>query len=64
MSDTPAYQVFDGSDQVTRLEEFRAAHPEWDITYDKSLGLWRASRGDENHSRYWLGHLIDALESL
>ena len=56
-------------DQVPRLNQFRAAHPEWSMGYDSSSDLWRAHRylennGSEEHVRYLLRDLLDKLEAL
>lgn len=55
-------------DQVPRLNQFRAVHPDWQIGYDSSADLWRAHRdlecGSETHVRYRLVDLLNVLESL
>lgn len=54
-------------DQVVRLMAFRKAHPEWRIAVDREYGLWRALRlrdgGEDNHVRYELRDLLDAMEA-
>ncbi|HLI36607.1 MAG TPA: hypothetical protein VKV80_04605 [Streptosporangiaceae bacterium] len=52
-------------DQVVRLRDFQAAHPEWKIGYDRTCGVWRALRltagGEDTTVRYVLRDLLDAL---
>lgn len=61
--------AFEGDrDQVVRLHEFKAARPEWNISFDYTVGVWRGRRNLENgvdyHVRHLLEHLLDKLESL
>lgn len=54
-------------DQVVRLNEFKDAHPEWRIMYDRDYRVYRAWRlldgGEDNVTRYELRDLLDALEA-
>lgn len=54
-------------DQVERLNDFKAAHPEWRIMFDKDYKVWRAWRlldgGEDNVTRYGLRELLNALET-
>jgi hypothetical protein len=53
-------------DQVVRLEEFRAGHPEWRIWCDRDSHIWHAERmtegGRDKVTRYVLRFLLDELE--
>src|SRR5690242_5333736 len=58
--------VDDAPDQVVRLKEYRAAHPEWNIWCDRVRHIWHAERmtegGRDKVTRYGLRFLLDALE--
>ena len=52
-------------DQLLRLRAFRHTHPEWVITHDGDMGVWRAFKrlrnGEDNVIRRELGELLDVL---
>jgi hypothetical protein len=52
--------------QTVRLRAFRAAHPEWVITRDSDMDVWRAFKrlrnGSEDVIRHDLEELLDKLD--
>lgn len=51
-------------DQVKRRAEFEACHPEWTITFVRSMGYYEGTRDDPNTviTDYDLRHFLDKLE--
>jgi len=64
-----ALYAFQGDrDQVVRLNEFKAANPQWDVSFDYDHGTWRGRKNVENgvdfHVRHHLRDPLDLLEDL